>query len=582
MRRVRSALVFIFGFTAISLVPIDAAVANQLGNQVLVPDTDFVAAGVGGMRGTGTGSITVSGVSGTVTQALLYWNGPTNSEVATANAAVKLNGTDVLGTNIGFSADNCWGFANSQSYRADVTSLVNGNGNYSLSEFRKVVFDGETQTTVADVNGASLIVFFDDGDDANNRDVTIVDGNDSNFSSTFDAEGWDATIPDIDYRSGEVNLQLHVSDGQSFIDGAVFINDAELLAEGGNFQGDSVPGTFGGNPEGATGNLWDITDHTITSFMTSPSTTLNLTSPLASDCLSLVTAVVDVPSAQADLNIDKVGQPETVTAGEDIRYTVTVDNIAGPDDASNVVMTDTLPNGTTFLGFSADDSWECLFVDGEESDTVTCTRASIPAGETAPAIDIDVQAPSTAGEIVNTATVSADETDPNASNDTATATTLVQASTTPDTATTFCADGCTLDTDPGTGATRTDPTVTFLIVPDDADPQTVSILEFATTPTHCGGSPCNGQLVQISEITGVETPAEPIKAKIVFDKTVKGGTQIYIQKPPFTSPAKLVANCSSPNVASPHPCVSSKIVLPNGDREITVLLLSDDPILGKK
>jgi hypothetical protein len=157
-----------------------------------------------------------------------------------------------------------------------------------------------------------------------------------------------------------------------------------------------------------------------------------------------------------------------------------------------------------------------------------------------------------------------------------------------DAATAFCPDeGCTVTTNTGDGATRDDNTFSTVIVPEGADAQTVTITEAAasTQPTFCGGSRCNGQIVTISDVTGVdETDPEPIKVEMTFDKTVKGGTQIYIQKPDvpgFLTP-QLVPNCTTPGVASPHPCVSSKIVLANGDRLITVLLLSGDPILGKK
>ena len=53
-----------------------------------VTDTDVVAAGFGGMRGIGTGTITLSGVTGTVTAAYLYWNGPTSSNDTAAGASV--------------------------------------------------------------------------------------------------------------------------------------------------------------------------------------------------------------------------------------------------------------------------------------------------------------------------------------------------------------------------------------------------------------------------------------------------------------------------------------------------------------
>ena len=46
-----------------------------------VSNTDVGEFGVGGMRGHGTGSIAASGITGPVTHAFLFWNGPTNSAI---------------------------------------------------------------------------------------------------------------------------------------------------------------------------------------------------------------------------------------------------------------------------------------------------------------------------------------------------------------------------------------------------------------------------------------------------------------------------------------------------------------------
>ena len=96
-----------------------------------------------------------------VTQAYLYWAGPTDLASPAANASVTFAGAAVTGTNIGVSFDNFWGFLNSQAYRADVTSLVTGNGAYSLANLVK---------PNVEVNGASLVVFFNDGNAANNQE----------------------------------------------------------------------------------------------------------------------------------------------------------------------------------------------------------------------------------------------------------------------------------------------------------------------------------------------------------------------------------------------------------------------------
>ena len=125
------------------------------GNVTVLPDglsvsnTDVGEFGYGGMRGIGSGSIDVSGISGPVFHAFLYWHGPTNSTDPNANASVNFNGTPVTGTNIGTTSDNNWGFLNSQAYRADVTGLVTGDGTYSLSNFTKTGESGTVPTSMA-------------------------------------------------------------------------------------------------------------------------------------------------------------------------------------------------------------------------------------------------------------------------------------------------------------------------------------------------------------------------------------------------------------------------------------------------
>ncbi|WP_428265092.1 hypothetical protein [Haliangium sp.] len=256
--------------------------------------TDFASFGVGGMRNVGAGTIVVSGVSGPVTRAYMYWQGPTRTTDTGANADVLVNGQRVRGTFIGFSDDSCWGFSNSQAYVADVTALVSGDGSYDLSGFGS----GTVNT-----NGASILVFYDDGDAGNDRDVRVYAGNDSNIDFPGDPRGWDVDLVGIEYTDGPASLQLHVADGQVFVDDALRINGVTLVDRGDIFDGFSVPGANSG-PAG-NGRLWDIVDFDIESFLSPGSNDLNLTTGTASDCLALVTAVVDVPRARR-------GQPEVI------------------------------------------------------------------------------------------------------------------------------------------------------------------------------------------------------------------------------------------------------------------------------
>ena len=266
------------------------AQATDLTSFKTVFDTDFASAGFGGMRGNGTGTISLAGVSGTVTEAYLFWHGPSNASAAdapTANATVTFNGTSVTGSFLGISSDNCWGFANSLAYRADVTSLVTGSGNYSLANFTKPGID---------INGASLIVFFDDADTTNNRDVVMFNGNDSNIDNAFDAPGWNITLAGINYSSGTASAQFHVSDGQTFPDAAVIANGTTIAPAGAVFNGDTVPGGPGGP---SNGFLWDIRDFSVTSLLNPGLNNLNITTGVNSDCLSCVLIAIDLPAGAA-------------------------------------------------------------------------------------------------------------------------------------------------------------------------------------------------------------------------------------------------------------------------------------------
>lgn len=268
-----------------------AATATDLTLFKTVFDTDFVSAGYGGMRGIGTGDIELSGVaSGTITEAYLYWHGPSNvsTDLSSANSSVTFAGTGITGTFLGVSSDNCWGFENSLAYRADVTSLLTGDGTYSLADF--------TGPGV-EINGVSLIVFFDDGDSSNNRDVVMFNGNDSNIPNSFDADGWNITLDGIDYSTGNSFAQFHVSDGQAFPDDAVIANAVSLAAAGAVFDGDTVPNGASATTTG--GGLWDIIDFNVTSLLNPGLNTLNITSGQNSDCLSCILIAIDLPAGAA-------------------------------------------------------------------------------------------------------------------------------------------------------------------------------------------------------------------------------------------------------------------------------------------
>lgn len=250
--------------------------------------TDLATAGRGGMRNVGTGTIELTGVVGRVTRAYLYWHAVTDSNDPTVLANVQVDGTPVVGENIGFSDDNCWNFDNSQAWVADVTDLVAAkrNGTYALTGFGA--------GSPATANGATLVVFYQDGLTSNDRDVVLYHGNDSNINNPFDAPGWNVTLNDILYDGGLAIMELHVADGQSFGDGAVFVNGETLIPAGNNWQGNTLPPTIG-----SANGLYDIRRFDVASFLDPGLNDLTLTIGSGSDCLALVTALVDLPGGAA-------------------------------------------------------------------------------------------------------------------------------------------------------------------------------------------------------------------------------------------------------------------------------------------
>lgn len=120
--------------------------------------------------------------------------------------------------------------------------------------------------------------------------------------------------------------------------------------------------------------------------------------------------------AEADLSITKLDSIDPVIAGDQLTYTVQVDN-AGPSDATGVVVTDTLPVGVKFVSTTG-----CA---EDPNGVPTCSLGTILANGSAQfTITVDVGA-GTSGTITNRVDVSGSETDPNPDNNSDTEDTIV-------------------------------------------------------------------------------------------------------------------------------------------------------------
>ena len=127
------------------------------------------------------------------------------------------------------------------------------------------------------------------------------------------------------------------------------------------------------------------------------------------------------PALTADLSITKSDTPDPVASGGSLVYSIGPSN-AGPDNATNVEVVDTLPAGVTFVS-AVGTGWVC----GEVGGVVTCTRAGPEGIGAMPMITITVTAPTGPTVLNNSVTVTADEVDPNPGTATAVEATNVSA-----------------------------------------------------------------------------------------------------------------------------------------------------------
>lgn len=362
--------------------------------------TDFTTASYGGLRGTanGDGSLMVSGTSGTITRAYLIWNGVSDAtDGRITNESITFSGSAIDGIQYGRGSDNCWGADQTDTYFADVTSYVTGDGTYNFSGMG----DG--------ANGATLVVVYDDGNVANNRSMELYVGNDSNQSSVYDAALWDTTLNDVEMNIGEtIELTMIVGDGQSFDDGSLSLN-GNTIATGDYFSGDVLPLSVA-DPDDS---LWDVTTFDVSSTLSLGTNNMHITGATGNDCLSLVGVIVSqnrMPSPNADPNAQNdyfTTDEDTATSGNVLDYNgITADydpnndslfvlkvNNVTADVGSQITLASgalvTLNSDGTF-DYDPNGAFEDLCVGEVDSDSFTYTISDGRGGRGAATVFIEI------------------------------------------------------------------------------------------------------------------------------------------------------------------------------------------------
>jgi len=301
----------LLGFALALCAALPARANSDMHRRVAFDRIDYVNAGVGGISappalGGGAGTLTLAGISGNVTLALLYWNGIdvempelglTGGDGDYDEPDVVFDGNAIAGTRVaGGGSNDCWPQVpltrSAALYRADVTAIVaaSGDGDYAFSGFD----DGPGHS----VNGLSLIVYFDDGNPANDRKVTHYEGMQSNYDDEEDAH----FEFDVDYAGGTVDAILHASDGQAALRDEDFfwiapgairdLGESELRYDRGYdgeplWAGESVP-VLGHGRDATAPGLWDIRTMPLTPlFGPAKRYPAKIRFPAFEDCVSL-------------------------------------------------------------------------------------------------------------------------------------------------------------------------------------------------------------------------------------------------------------------------------------------------------
>jgi uncharacterized repeat protein (TIGR01451 family)/fimbrial isopeptide formation D2 family protein len=131
-------------------------------------------------------------------------------------------------------------------------------------------------------------------------------------------------------------------------------------------------------------------------------------------------------STSADLGVS-VSAPATVNAGSELDYTIaTLNN--GSSDGTGVTFTDPLPAGTAFRSITAPSGWNCTTPAVGQAGAVTCSHSAGYATGASDTFELTVGTDPNlpAGTVVaDSASITGEDADPNAANNSASASTTV-------------------------------------------------------------------------------------------------------------------------------------------------------------
>ncbi|MEZ4400813.1 MAG: DUF3344 domain-containing protein [Kofleriaceae bacterium] len=201
-----------------------------------------------------------------IVHAWLYW-----AVIGTTTTDVQINGNPVTGTILGITPDTCWGIGINTLYRADVTSLITGNGTYTVTGIPSNLSGPDSQ-------GVSLVVIYQDPNDARTNFIEIKDGALYEQGVPMTTELTDVPVP-MGYESAKMTYM--VLDGQPAED--------NLTINGIPYGGtDAFPGNVGA--------MWDVRVDDITANTPAQDDPVTITSTVTAvaDCVGPLFNSVEV------------------------------------------------------------------------------------------------------------------------------------------------------------------------------------------------------------------------------------------------------------------------------------------------
>jgi len=287
--------------------------------------------------------------------------------------------------------------------------------------------------------------------------------------------------------------------------------------------------------------------------------------------------------AGADLAVTNSGTPSPVVPGNNITYTQTVTN-AGPLDAVNAVLTETIPANTTFQSIAISGAgaagWSCSTPAVNGTGVITCTDADVPTGSSGTAtftVVVQVNGGTATGtQITDTVSVTSGTNDPNLANNKATVLTIVGAVGTANLAITNSGSP-----NPVLAGSN----ITYTVVVTNNGPSTASTLAFteavpanttlvsvaATSGT--GGWTCPGGSISCTNPTFVSGASTTFTVVVTVNGGTASGTVI-------TSTANIASATTDPNPSN-NIATTTVIVATAGQADLAVTKVgTPNPVLA--